>query len=162
MRRPRQSMKILLRTFTVRAKRPSPRRPCGPQTDHRHRGIDRIRADARQTRRVVGAEDDLVIAAVTVAELRTGIELATEPRRAARSEFLRRVLETLPVEPFDLGTAEAHGRLLAHVHRRGKKRVAHDLIIAVTALATNRAVLTGDRKHTSATYQALSASRSVE
>lgn len=95
---------------------------------------------------LIGAEDDLVIAAVTVAELRTGIELATEPRRAARSEFLRRVLATLPVEPYDLASAEAHGRLLAHVHRTGKKRGAHDLIIAATALATNRAVLTGDRK----------------
>lgn len=65
-------------------------------------------------------DDDLVIAAITVAELRTGIELATEPYRAARSEFLIKVLETLPVEPYELATAEAHGRLLAHVHRSGR------------------------------------------
>lgn len=67
----------------------------------------------------IDADDDLVIAAVTVAELRTGIELATERHRAARVEFLAKVLETLPVEPYDLArTAETHGRLLAHVHRR--------------------------------------------
>lgn len=47
----------------------------------------------------IEADDDLVIAAITVAELRTGIELATEAHRANRSEFLVRVLETLPVEP---------------------------------------------------------------
>lgn len=67
----------------------------------------------------IDADDDLVIAVVTVAELRTGIELATERHRAARVEFLAKVLETLPVEPYDLArTAETHGRLLAHVHRR--------------------------------------------
>ncbi len=95
---------------------------------------------------VLDAADDLVIAALSVAELRAGIELATEPHRAARAEFLVRVLETLPVEPYDLTVAEAHGRLLAVVHRTGRKRGAHDLIIAATALATNRTVLTGDRK----------------
>ena len=83
-----------------------------------------------------------MIAAITVAELRTGIELATEHHRAARAEFLVKVLETLPVESYDVATAEVHGRLLAHVHRSGTKRGAHDLIIAATAVATNRAVLT--------------------
>lgn len=86
-----------------------------------------------------------MIAVITVAELRTGIELASEHHRAARAEFLLQVLETLPVEPYDLATAEAHGRLLAHVHRSGTKRGAHDLMIAATAVATRRTVLTTDR-----------------
>jgi tRNA(fMet)-specific endonuclease VapC len=94
---------------------------------------------------VVAEDDDLVIAASTVAELRTGIELATARHRAARAEFLVKVLETMPVEPYDLATAEVHGRLLAHVHRSGTKRGAHDLMIAATAVATKRIVLTTDR-----------------
>ena len=94
---------------------------------------------------MVKADDDLVIAAVTVAELRTGIELASDTHRAARADFLVRVLETLPVEPYDVETAEAHGRLLAEVHRSGTRRGAHDLIIAATAVATKRIVLTTDR-----------------
>lgn len=94
---------------------------------------------------VVSEDDDLVIAAITVAELRTGIELANVRHRAGRAEFLVKVLETLPVEPYDLATAEVHGRLLAHVHRSGTKRGAHDLMIAATALATRRIVLTTDR-----------------
>jgi tRNA(fMet)-specific endonuclease VapC len=57
---------------------------------------------------VIDADDDLVIAAITVAELRTGIELADELRRASRTEFLVRTLETLPIEPYDLSVAEAH------------------------------------------------------
>ncbi len=94
---------------------------------------------------VVAEDDDLVIAAITVAELRTGIELAADRHRAARSDFLTRVLDTLPVEPYDLATAQVHGRLLAHVLRGGTARGAHDLLIAATALATRRTILTSDR-----------------
>jgi predicted nucleic acid-binding protein len=42
----------------------------------------------------IDAADDVVIAAITVAELCAGIELADPSRRAARAEFLIRVLET--------------------------------------------------------------------
>ncbi len=95
---------------------------------------------------LIDAEDDLVIAAITVAELRTGIELATDKHRLARTAFLLKILETLPVEPYDVSVAEAHGHLLAHVHRGGVQRGAHDLIIAATAVATRRTVLTTDRQ----------------
>lgn len=99
----------------------------------------------RETSAALLPDDDVVIAAITVAELRTGIELASAEHRARRAEFLVRVLETLPVEPYDVTTAEAHGRLLAHVSRDGRRRGAHDLIIAATAVATKRIVLTTDR-----------------
>ncbi len=89
-------------------------------------------------------DDDAVIAAITIAELRTGVELATSRHRASRAEFVLRVLQTLPVEPYDAATAEAHGRLLAHVHRSGTRRGAHDLIIAATAAATERTLVTTD------------------
>lgn len=94
---------------------------------------------------VITEDDDLVVAAVTVAELRAGIELATDRYRVPRREFLVKVLETLPVEPYGLATTEVHGRLLAHVHRTGTRPGAHDLIIAATAVANNRTVLTTDR-----------------
>ena len=93
---------------------------------------------------VIDDDDDLVIAAISVAELRTGIGLADARNRAARIEFLVKILETLPIEPYDLAAAEAHGQLLAHVHRLGAQRGAHDLIIAATAVATRRSILTTD------------------
>lgn len=105
-------------------------------------GSERARSELAD---VITEDDDLVVAAVTVAELRTGIELATERHRVTRSEFLVKVLETLPVEPYELATAQAHGRLLAHVHRSGTKHGAHELIIAATAVTTNRTVVTTDR-----------------
>jgi tRNA(fMet)-specific endonuclease VapC len=106
-------------------------------------GSERQQADLADA---IDEDDDLVIAAITVAELRTGVELADEARRAARTEFLLRVLQTLPVELYDASTAEAHGKLLAHIHRVGSPRGAHDVIIAATAVATGRTVLTSDRK----------------
>jgi tRNA(fMet)-specific endonuclease VapC len=91
-------------------------------------------------------DDDAVIAAVTVAELQTGVELAEPGRREGREAFLAAVLAALPVEPYDLGTARSHGRLLADTHRAGTQRGAHDLIIAATAATTGRTILTADRK----------------
>ncbi len=93
----------------------------GPPTDPRHWCTVATERGQAAFANVIAEDDDLVIAAITVAELRTGVELATEPQLAARLEFLRKVLETLSVERYDLGTAEAHGRLLAHVHRGGIK-----------------------------------------
>ena len=95
---------------------------------------------------LIDVDDDIVIAAITVAELRTGIELANDSHRSGRTEFLVQVLETLPVEPYDVAVAEAHGHLLAHVYRGGTQRGAHDLIIAATAVATRRTVVTTDRR----------------
>ena len=44
---------------------------------------------------LIDVDDDIVIAAITVAELRTGIELANDSHRSGRTEFLVHVLETL-------------------------------------------------------------------
>lgn len=94
---------------------------------------------------VLEADDDVALAAVTVAELRTGVELASDGRREAREAFLERVLATIPVEEYDVVVAQVHGRLLAAVHREGTQRGAHDLIIAATAAATRRTIVTADR-----------------
>ena len=95
---------------------------------------------------VIDEGDDLVVAAVTIAELRTGIELATPLHRTTRTEFALRVVEALPVEPYGLSVSEAHGRLLAAAHRSGRRRGTHGLIVAATAVATNRILLTSDRR----------------
>lgn len=102
--------------------------------------------DRSTLRKLLEADDDLVVAAITIAELRTGIELASDRHRPARADFLRDVLAALPVEPYVAATADAHGHLLAHVHRAGTTRGAHDLMIAATAVATNRTILTTDRR----------------
>lgn len=95
---------------------------------------------------VVEDGDDVAIAAVTVAELRVGVHLAEGRRRERRERFVAAVLEAVPVEPYDRKVAEQHAALLAHIRREGTPRGAHDLIIAATARARERWVLSGDQK----------------
>jgi tRNA(fMet)-specific endonuclease VapC len=93
---------------------------------------------------VIADEDDVAISAVTAAELLVGVEMATPRRRERRRQFVDAVLGAIPVEDYDLAVARAHARLLAEVSREGRPRGAHDLIIAATAVSTNRVVVTDD------------------
>jgi tRNA(fMet)-specific endonuclease VapC len=86
----------------------------------------------------------VAIAAVTSAELLVGVELATARHRQRRQEFVEAVLGAIPVEDYDLAVARAHAHLLAAVRRAGRPRGAHDLIVAATAVSTDRVVLTAD------------------
>lgn len=89
--------------------------------------------------------DDVAVAAITVAELKVGIQLAKGGRRNKRERFVAAVLDAVSIEPYDLDVAEAHAALLAHVRQAGTARGAHDLIIAATARARERQVVSSDR-----------------
>jgi tRNA(fMet)-specific endonuclease VapC len=82
--------------------------------------------------RVVDEDDDVAIAAITVAELMVGVELADEDHRQRRQDLVDDLLSAMPIEPYGHGTARTHARLLAHVRRAGKPHGAHDLIVAAT------------------------------
>jgi tRNA(fMet)-specific endonuclease VapC len=105
-----------------------------------------IRAERGRARlgRALRDDDDVAIAAITAAELLVGVELADARRRPDRAAYVDDVLATVPVEDYTPDVAAAHARLLAHVRRTGRPRGAHDLIIAATATATRRTVLTSD------------------
>ena len=91
--------------------------------------------------------DDVAIPAVTVAEYLAETLLDPDPgRAAAQRAFLDEVLQVLPVHVYDGTVAEHHAALLAHVQRDGGTRGAHDLIIAATARATDRILLTTDER----------------
>ncbi len=98
----------------------------------------------RLLNRLISDDDDVAIAAVTAAELEVGVRLADGPQQARRAAFVQSVLGTIPIEPYDLRVAEAHAELLAHVRRAGRPRGAHDLIIAATACARERIVVSSD------------------
>jgi tRNA(fMet)-specific endonuclease VapC len=98
----------------------------------------------RRLENAIADDDDVAVAAVTVAELLVGIELAGARHRARRESFVDEVLATLRIEDYTLSTARAHSRLLADVRRSGRPRSAHDLIIAATAISAERIVLTAD------------------
>lgn len=93
---------------------------------------------------VIGDDDEVAIAAITVAELLVGVELADDAHRAARRRFVEDVRDVLAVVDYDATVAAAHAELLVATRRRGRPRRAHDLIIAATAKATRREVVSVD------------------
>lgn len=92
-------------------------------------------------------DDELAIAAISVAEYRVGIELADTAARAAdRARALAAITSAVDVLEYAEATAACHAKLIAHVRRSGVPRSAHDLIIAAHALQTERIVLSFDAK----------------
>lgn len=90
------------------------------------------------------ADDDVAIAAVTLAELLVGVALASPRHRPARQAFVDEIVDAIPVLSYDTAVAEAHAALLTATRQAGRPRGAHDLIIAATARATGKTVLTAD------------------
>ena len=91
--------------------------------------------------------DELAVAAITVAEYRVGIELADSAERAAnRARALTAIMSVVDVLDYTGTTAAHHAQLIAHVRRTGAPRGAHDLIIAAHAAETGRTVVTRDLK----------------
>jgi tRNA(fMet)-specific endonuclease VapC len=95
---------------------------------------------------VIDDGDDVAVAAITVAELKVGVQLAKGRRRDKRERFVAAVLDADSIDAYELDVAEAHAALLAHVQRTGTPRGAHDLIIAATARARERQIVSLDQR----------------
>jgi predicted nucleic acid-binding protein len=93
------------------------------------------------------ADNDPQIAAITVAELWHGVERATSAHRPRREAYLQMIVEALPILPYTEITALEHARLWAKLESSGKMIGSYDLIVAATALETESAVATFNRRH---------------
>jgi len=101
----------------------------------------------RGARVPLGDDDDLAIAAVSLAELERGALSATDPHVAARRhQFVTRVPGLVDVLAYTDQTAHEHALLLAETAQAGQPRGAHDLIIAAHARQTGRLILTADKR----------------
>ena len=105
--------------------------------------IDAERSDA-QLDQAIGDDDDVAIAAITVAELQVGARLATGRRRTQRQRFVDDVCDVIPILSYDRSVAAEHAELLVAVRQAGRPHGAHDLIIAATARGSKRSVVTSD------------------
>jgi len=101
------------------------------------------------TEDVYHADDDVAVAAVTIAELVYGAALAVDSDQ--RREWTRHattvattVAQKLRVLPYDIDTAVRHGELLAATRAAGTTRGALDLVIAAHAAESGRTILTRD------------------
>jgi predicted nucleic acid-binding protein len=92
-------------------------------------------------------EDDFEIASITVAELWHGVERATSPHRLRRAQYLRAVLDALPIIPYTEQIAYQHAQLWANLESAGTMIGAYDLIVAATALDRGSALATYNRRH---------------
>ena len=93
---------------------------------------------------LVNDDDEIVISSITASELIAGVALAAPDRQAKRAAFVEQVLAELPIIDFDLTVARIHGKLCAAMRRAGTPRGAYDLMIAATAIAEDRPLLTRD------------------
>lgn len=92
------------------------------------------------------ADAAIAIAAISLAELEVGVELAHGRTQSRRRAFAAWVREEIAIVPYDAATAAHHASLIAHCRRTGAMRGTHDLIIAATARATGRTLVTLDRR----------------
>ena len=103
--------------------------------DYERGRIDRSKLDS----------DDIAVAAISIAEYRTGIELADNEERATeRARALTAIIKAVDVLVYSDETARFHAQLIAHTRRTGQRRGAHDLILAAHAVQTGRTLLSND------------------
>jgi predicted nucleic acid-binding protein len=91
--------------------------------------------------------DQFEVAAITIAELWHGVERATGKHRATREQYLRAVLERMPIVPYTEQTAYEHGRIWAELEASGKRIGFYDLIVGATALERGSKVATFNKRH---------------
>lgn len=91
--------------------------------------------------------EEVAVSAITAAELLHGVQRAPGGRRRTQREaFVERLLEQLPVLPFDLVTARMHARVWAELAAHGTTIGERDLMIAATAMARGYSVVTRDER----------------
>lgn len=91
-------------------------------------------------------EDDVFISAITIAELRHGIErIAPGKKRTLLDKWLEKDLHlrfATRILPFDHGVADMSGRVIANSESRGRPMELADAAIAATALLYGHTLVT--------------------
>jgi tRNA(fMet)-specific endonuclease VapC len=87
-------------------------------------------------------DDDLMVAAITIAEIWHGVWRAGTEHKAMRRRFLEAALTSLSVLPYSETTAYEHARIWADLKASGEMIGPYDLIVAATALERRAAVAT--------------------
>jgi tRNA(fMet)-specific endonuclease VapC len=88
------------------------------------------------------AEDEIRIAAITVAELWRSAHRAAPPLSTRRQRFIERALEVFEVVPYTEKAAIEHARLWATMEATRQRIGMHDLILAAMALESGATIVT--------------------
>lgn len=92
-------------------------------------------------------DEEIRIAAITIAELWHGVERASSAYRVERQDYIRKMLGLVKILPYTETTAFEHARIWAALESSGKMIGFYDLIVAATALEHGSAVATFNRRH---------------
>jgi predicted nucleic acid-binding protein len=92
-------------------------------------------------------DDRFEIAAITVAELWHGVERASPKHKPYRQQYVRAIIDALPVIPYTEQAAYRHARLWALLESSGTTIDPHDLIVGAIALERGSAVATYNERH---------------
>jgi predicted nucleic acid-binding protein len=87
-------------------------------------------------------DEEIKLAAITVAELWRSVRRASGFNRAKRQRFLQHMLSAFEVVPYSEKAAIEHARLWADVDATGQRMSPHDLILAATAQELGAAIVT--------------------
>ena len=96
--------------------------------------------------RVFTADDDVALSVITASELFQGVAAASRKHHARRAAQVETALDALVVENLTVAVARIHAVLAYEARRQGIKRGKNDLLIAATAVATKRTLITTDQK----------------
>ncbi len=97
--------------------------------------------------RLLAPEIELAISAISLMEIQRGVERSVGARQRQRREAFLAEIGTLEVLPVDADVALVGAQVWADLERRGMRIPAFDLLIAATALANERPLLTADARH---------------
>lgn len=98
-------------------------------------------------REFIDADDDTALSVITVTELLVGVLRAgDDTRRGIRQAAVDRARALFTVIDYTPSIAQSHAELLVHTRDTGLPRGPLDLMIAATARATGRTLVTLDRK----------------
>jgi tRNA(fMet)-specific endonuclease VapC len=92
-------------------------------------------------------DEEIQIAAITIAELWHGVERASSAYRVERQDYIRKILSLVNILPYTEATALKHARIWAELESSGKMIGFYDLIVAATALERRSAVATFNQRH---------------
>lgn len=91
--------------------------------------------------------EEIQIAAITIAELWHGVERASSAYRGERQDYILKILSLVKILPYTETTALEHARIWADLESSGAMIGFYDLIVAATALECGSAVATFNQRH---------------
>jgi len=91
-------------------------------------------------------DEEIKLAAITVAELWRSVERASGVHRANRQKYLQAVLPVFEVAPYTEKAAIEHARLWADVEAASQRMSPHDLVLAATAKESGATIVTFNTK----------------